>query len=154
MWFNREDLLIPYPSARLSQAGGAYVFVISLLQPTPLPPTRFDGLLSKGIYAYVGSAYGPGGIRARCLRHFSRNKARHWHVDWLTANCESLNAFGWPGGKECDLVRHLLSLRNTSVAIIGFGNSDCQLCPSHLLRLEKEVLKTFVSLTSVLGESN
>ncbi len=38
---------------------------------------------ANGHYCYVGSAFGPGGLRAR-LRHHARPAARpHWHIDYL-----------------------------------------------------------------------
>ena len=42
--------------------------------------------VGPGRVLYVGSAGGPGGIRARVGRHLAREKARRWwHVDWLTS---------------------------------------------------------------------
>ena len=123
--------------AYIPNASGAYVLLILLLRPTRLPSVRFSGLLDPGVYAYIGSAYGPGGIRARCRRHFSRRKARHWHVDWLTTDCDWIDAIAWPDSNECELVKRFLPLWGISTAIAGFGNSDCRQCISHLLRLEK-----------------
>jgi len=36
------------------------------------------------------------------------------------------------GGHECDLVNELLA-GGASVALAGFGSSDCRRCPAHLL---------------------
>ncbi|MEE8332606.1 MAG: DUF123 domain-containing protein, partial [Alphaproteobacteria bacterium] len=41
--------------------------------------------LPPGAYLYLGSARGPGGLRARLARHARRGKRLHWHVDRLTA---------------------------------------------------------------------
>ena len=47
---------------------------------------RFGKLtLAAGQYAYVGSAHGPGGLRARVGRHLRAEKPLHWHIDYLTA---------------------------------------------------------------------
>ena len=38
-----------------------------------------------GMYVYVESAFGPGGLHARVQRHVRGNGALHWHVDHLRA---------------------------------------------------------------------
>lgn len=35
-----------------------------------------------GYYLYIGSAFGPGGIKSRVSRHFKQKKP-HWHIDYL-----------------------------------------------------------------------
>ena len=87
---------------------------------------------SRGWYAYVGSAFGPGGLAARVGRHISRTKRLRWHVDyltsvfpvsriWLTTSQERL---------ECTWASLLAQLGGTA-PVPGFGASDCG-CPSHL----------------------
>ncbi|MCB1757378.1 MAG: GIY-YIG nuclease family protein, partial [Gammaproteobacteria bacterium] len=39
--------------------------------------------LEPGFYLYVGSAFGPGGIKARVGRHLSADKPLRWHIDYL-----------------------------------------------------------------------
>ena len=39
--------------------------------------------LLPGYYLYVGSAYGPGGLRARIGHHCHPADRLHWHVDYL-----------------------------------------------------------------------
>ncbi|MHA1114017.1 MAG: DUF123 domain-containing protein, partial [Alphaproteobacteria bacterium] len=82
---------------------------------------------------YAGSAYCPGGLRARLVRHFRRDKTRRWHVDELTAVAAEMAAFAVSGGKECDLRTRLAARPGFSVPLLGFGSSDCRRCPSHLL---------------------
>jgi Uri superfamily endonuclease len=36
-----------------------------------------------GVYLYIGSAFGPGGLRARVSRHADRDKKQYWHIDYL-----------------------------------------------------------------------
>jgi Uri superfamily endonuclease len=38
---------------------------------------------APGFYAYTGSAFGPGGLRARIGRHLSSTPVIHWHIDYL-----------------------------------------------------------------------
>ncbi len=44
--------------------------------------------LRPGHYVYVGSAQGPGGVRARLSRHLRQATRPHWHIDYLTAAAE------------------------------------------------------------------
>ena len=65
---------------------GAYLLLIELAAPLALGIPRFGAaILPPGRYAYGGSAYGPGGLRARIGRHLRRDKPLRWHVDRLTA---------------------------------------------------------------------
>lgn len=40
--------------------------------------------LERGIYIYIGSARGPGGVQRRVERHARRIKRVRWHIDYLT----------------------------------------------------------------------
>ena len=120
----------------LPVAAGAYLLILRLSEATHLP-TRFNGLsLPEGYYVYAGSAFGSGGIRARCRRHLAPNGVLHWHVDWLTnGNC-SVRVIAFPGSNECVLINHLGSLPEAGFPVPGFGSTDCRQCPSHLVQLE------------------
>ena len=138
----RPDLAIPGASQavwsrtydELPATGGAYVLWIDLAEATPLPP-RFKDTLAPGQFLYVGSAYGPGGIRARCKRHLAGQKSLHWHIDWLTSVAQDLWVLPLPGQLECDLLSHLVSQGTYDTPVPGFGSSDCKTCASHLLRI-------------------
>ena len=39
--------------------------------------------LSRGYFIYVGSAFGPGGLKARVGHHLGYSKRPHWHLDYL-----------------------------------------------------------------------
>ncbi len=105
--------------------------------------------LPRGRYLYVGSAHGPGGIRARARRHLRTDKPVHWHVDRLT------NAFGvalviaMPGGSECDLLARARALPGAGIPAPGFGSTDCPTCPAHLVSLPDGGDST--ALPAVLG---
>lgn len=123
----------------LPAEGGAYALWITLARPVALPP-RFqpcDGEtaeLAAGEYLYLGSAYGPGGIRARCCRHLKHDKGKRWHVDWLTTQAARLAVCVFPGGNECALTAAALAT-GAFVPVVGLGSSDCMACPSHLVTL-------------------
>jgi Uri superfamily endonuclease len=42
--------------------------------------------LHPGHYIYIGSAFGPGGLRARIGHHQSAVNRPHWHIDYLRAH--------------------------------------------------------------------
>ena len=49
--------------------------------------------LHRGVYLYVGSARGPGGLAARLRRHARPVDRLHWHVDYIRRQAEPLLAF-------------------------------------------------------------
>jgi Uri superfamily endonuclease len=115
---------------------GAYIIVIELGQALELKIPRFEGqYLEPGIYAYCGSAYGPGGLEARVARHLKDHKAKHWHVDHLREAGQVTFAGVKDGGSECDLVQQICQQPGASVPIDGFGSSDCSNCRAHLVLL-------------------
>jgi Uri superfamily endonuclease len=126
---------MPDAAPELPREGGAYVLLIHLDRKLYLHIPAFRGKsLAPGLYAYCGSAYGPGGIRARVSRHLRTDKTMRWHVDRLTAAGRIEQAGIRVAGRECDLVTELLA-NGGSAALPKFGSSDCRTCPAHLLRL-------------------
>ena len=118
----------------LPSIGGAYIVAIWLDQPQKLPISRLGNPeMPAGVYLYVGSACGPGGIRARVTRHFRTKKIVHWHIDHMTKAAAALGACALPGAKECEIVSRLALDGSICPAVKGFGSSDCRNCSSHLL---------------------
>ncbi|MDH7488297.1 MAG: GIY-YIG nuclease family protein [Anaerolineae bacterium] len=116
---------------------GVYLLVLHLPQARSVDV----GALGKfhfpaGWYVYVGSAHGPGGLGARLRRHRSQQKALRWHVDYLRAVADSMEAWAAPLPRkwECEWARHLLQWPGALIPAPGFGASDC-CCASHLVRL-------------------
>jgi len=137
--------------AELPRQAGAYVLLIDLGEPLSLDLPAFRGeSLAPGLYGYCGSAFGPGGIRARVSRHLRSDKPMRWHVDHVTRAGRVVQAGIRIGGRECDLVGELLA-RGGRAVLPGFGSSDCHGCPAHLLRmpdderLPKEIFDLVVS---------
>jgi Uri superfamily endonuclease len=118
---------------------GAYALLIELGAAVALPPKFAGAMMPKGRYCYLGNAFGPGGIRARCRRHLAGGARRHWHIDWLTAPAVDLCVLAFPGASECALVRALRARPGIMVPIIGFGSSDCARCPAHLVAIDRRV---------------
>lgn len=105
--------------------------------------------LRGGTYLYVGSA----NIRnpvTRVLRHFSKGKKIHWHIDYLTEKCIPLLALLCFGQGEDYLYDVLVSLNRVEPAVLGFGSTDRVLHKTHLFKLLTEGLMTTVSLIDAL----
>lgn len=63
---------------------GTYVLVLRCSTTRIVRIGRIGAVrLSPGLYLYVGSAFGPGGLRARIGHHAGRAKQPHWHVDYI-----------------------------------------------------------------------
>jgi hypothetical protein len=80
--------------------GGAYVLAIGIDAPVDVSFFGHRARLGPGTYVYAGSAFGPGGIRARLRRHFRRDKKLHWYdapVRIVDIDDESIRRYGqWP----------------------------------------------------------
>ena len=123
--------------ADLPATAGAYALYFTIEAPRRLAVRSLGNpLLTAGAYAYCGNAHGPGGLRARVMRHLAPDKRQHWHVDHLAAGeCRAVAIR--PGSSECGLVDGFLAA-GASVPIPGFGSSDCRRCPAHLVRLDDD----------------
>jgi Uri superfamily endonuclease len=90
-----------------------------------------------GYYAYVGSARGPGGLKARLARHLRAGKRPRWHVDYLLelANVTEIWKASSNERLECQWTEALLNVRGARVPVPGFGSSDCG-CAAHLLHFQ------------------
>ncbi len=120
---------------KLPRSPGVYALVLLLEEPAAVKVRGRVFRLEPGCYVYVGSARGPGGLRARIARHTASEKRVKWHVDQLTSGAAELACvvYSRAGVRECALVPHLERLGFEHPAP-GFGSSDCRSCRSHLLR--------------------
>ncbi len=87
-----------------------------------------------GFYYYVGSAFGPGGLRARIRHHLSPIKRPHWHMDYVHGILR-VEEIWYCEGKEIlehEWTEALRVLVGTTFPVSGFGASDCR-CKSHLI---------------------
>jgi|Deesub1362A_J573_1020465.scaffolds.fasta_scaffold05926_3 Uri superfamily endonuclease len=128
---------ISSPVATLPRAAGTYTLLMELRPGRRLLVGRMgDHDFASGYYLYVGSAHGPGGLRARIARHIKAawRAARHWHLDYLLPHC-ALKEVWWtsnPAPLECRWAGLLALLGSPQPP--RFGASDCR-CPGHLLLL-------------------
>lgn len=118
---------------------GTYVLVLEALEQTRINAGRLGELeIIPGWYAYVGSAFGPGGVAARCGHHIGISAKPHWHIDYLRAVCR-LRAiwFSCHSAKVEHTWSNLVGKgRGASQPFPGFGASDCD-CRSHLYRFSR-----------------
>ncbi|CAB5097838.1 hypothetical protein D3OALGB2SA_1629 [Olavius algarvensis associated proteobacterium Delta 3] len=90
-----------------------------------------------GGYLYVGSAFGPGGLRARLSRHVGRASRCHWHIDYFRQHAHVTGAFVTQSKRVYEHRWALLAstLPGTSIPARRFGASDCR-CPAHLFHFK------------------
>src|SRR6266487_995952 len=68
----------------LPEAKGTYILVVSVCQMKRVEIGRLGNYdVVPGFYAYVGSACGSGGLRARIGQHLESATQPHWHIDYL-----------------------------------------------------------------------
>lgn len=104
---------------------------------------------TPGLYCYVGSARGPGGLRARLSRHASRSKRKHWHIDYLLDHARLTGALVIESKDraECALAKWVGEVADSCV--LGFGSSDCT-CEGHLFLIGSDLPESrFVRLAEV-----
>ncbi len=91
-----------------------------------------------GYYLYVGSALGPGGLKARLARH-RRHKKLRWHIDYLLEHAELIEVWSTvsPDRLECLWAQAAQELPGSKIPVPGFGSSDCR-CSSHLVHLARK----------------
>ena len=144
-------LLLSNPQEIMKSKPGTYALLIRSQTTSETQVGRWGVLgIEPGYYVYVGSAFGPGGVRARVLRHCAANKPKHWHIDYLR---EFVNPVGaWfthvPNRVEHQWAAILCSMQSMS-AIKDFGCSDCK-CYSHLFVTASK--PDFSQFASIVGD--
>lgn len=123
----------------MKSKGGTYALVLSCSRTEVVQIGKL-GLLEirRGFYVYVGSAMGPGGMRARVAHHEKISQRPHWHIDYLRPHTR-LDRVWYSRHRirrEHRWARTIHSLRGASVPMAGFGSSDCR-CVSHLFFFTK-----------------
>ncbi|MFB6354317.1 MAG: DUF123 domain-containing protein [Halobacteriales archaeon] len=110
---------------------GTYTLLLRVAAPTTIRVGALgERAFPAGVYAYTGSAFGPGGF-ARIERHrrvaAGDADTRHWHIDYLLPSASVRDVYTAAGAAiECAVARSLPGER-----VDGFGASDCD-CDSHL----------------------
>ena len=112
---------------------GTYALVLRSLESARAQIGRWGRLdIEPGFYIYVGSAFGPGGVRARILRHCRKTKPKHWHMDYLREHVVPISAWYCyaPVTLEHQWAKGLSEMAEM-LPVKGFGCADCK-CRAHL----------------------
>ena len=116
---------------------GSYILVLRLVHPQRIRIGRL-GLLgfAGGRYAYVGSACGPGGLRARIGHHLRATPRPHWHIDYLRPAAAVAEVWYAAGDRRLEsvFVKICGDHRAHFSPVAGFGASDSR-APAHLFHI-------------------
>jgi len=113
---------------------GTYALVLSCTSNARIQVGRRGTMqLRCGYYVYVGSALGPGGLRARIAHHQKPSLRPHWHIDYLRAHSRfHCIWFSYDARRrEHQWARVMRTVSGARIPLLGFGASDCD-CRSHL----------------------
>ncbi len=145
-----ESSISQHILADSSSSPGTYALILESHTRQNIQIGRWREIeIQPGYYVYIGSALGPGGVRARVARHFRTTKSNHWHIDYLRSRLKPVGA--WvshsPVRLECQWASTLAG-QDSFMPVAGFGCSDCH-CHSHLFQTDE-----FRNLTSLLSEAD
>ena len=113
---------------------GTYAFVMACASHQRVEIGKLGGLRARpGFYVYVGSAFGPGGLRARIAHHLKISARPRWHIDYLRPLMDPTEIwFTYDSRRrEHQWAGVLASISGAAIPLKGFGASDCR-CESHL----------------------
>lgn len=130
---------LPSKGSAVKSAPGTYAVLLRSRLTAEIPIGRRGRLCVRpGYYIYVGSAFGPGGVRTRVDRHFRKEKKNHWHIDFLGEVTDPVGAWYRHGSDQFEhkWAQALERLKAVS-CIAGFGCSDCK-CKGHLFVASKQ----------------
>ena len=117
---------------------GTYALVCTCRSTRRITVGRLGTMqLRPGMYIYVSSALGPGGVRARIAHHHRKVVSPYWHIDALRRYVRIdrvLVAYG-RRRRECKWAAEFGALPGASIPLPGFGSSDCH-CAAHLFYFE------------------
>ena len=106
---------------------GVYVLIAEVTHVSSLEVGRLGVFnIVPGYYAYVGSACGSGGLRARLNHHLESDAGQHWHIDYLMQIASPIEI--WCAVSDRKLEKDWAQLFNKAPAfrtpIPRFGSSD------------------------------
>lgn len=132
---NPEGSSHPYSRIIRTTSPGTYALVILLEKTVKISIGKLGAQqFHPGYYIYLGSALGPGGLRARVGRHLHlRGSSKlHWHIDYILQKSTVVEIW-WVVGdnrQECSWAESLG--KAGMIFPLGFGSSDCN-CDGHLV---------------------
>ena len=142
----REDAL---------DAPGCYVLALIVGNNLEVRTRSSFFQIPKGVYFYVGSARGAGGVKARVFRHILRQGRRHWHIDHLLG-AEEVRVSGFyaiPSQKQWDCEVEVARALSTALKPVpGFGCTDKVKDVSHLFECNHSLEECLVIVYELLSE--
>jgi Uri superfamily endonuclease len=112
---------------------GTYALLLSLKQEVHLQVGALGGYtFSPGLYVYIGSAFGPGGLRGRLCHHLRLAPRPHWHIDYLRQAAQ-IEQIWYTSHNACEhaWAKMIQKMPGSSIPVLRFGSSGCR-CPAHL----------------------
>lgn len=133
---------------------GTYALCLYIAQSQAVTVGQLGrAFFAAGTYVYVGSAFGPGGLRARLGRHVRTGETLHWHIDYVRA-IAAVRGFCYAAASErleCRWSQALAACPEARIPVAGFGSSDCNAgCDAHLIWLPADAALSTVG--AVLDE--
>ncbi len=133
-------------SADLPPQPGTYILLLEMVEDQAVSIGKLGTFnLERGWYAYIGSAFGSGGLRGRLKHHLTPPARPHWHIDYLrtAATVREVWTVASRTPYEHVWAERLLALPGATIPISRFGASDCR-CAAHLFRFaERPLLAEF-----------
>ena len=131
------------PRIRRITGKGTYVLHLELTSNVEIVVGKLGAQrFGAGHYAYVGRAFGPGGLAARLAHHLRGAVSPHWHLDYLRAHGRVQEVWYGHSAPLCEhqWAQALMHVRGAVVPADGFGSSDCR-CRSHLVKFGRRPRK-------------
>ena len=117
----------------LTNRPGTYALILQAFKPATQTVGKLGTMkVIPGFYIYIGSAFGPGGLRARISHHLKIAAKPHWHVDYLRRRVELVGIWATCELQcEHDWAHKVMQFPQVAIPLPGFGASDCR-CTAHL----------------------
>lgn len=123
---------------------GSYILWMKLSRKRRVTIGRLgEHLFRPGFYAYTGSAFGPGGLKARLGHHLESTARPRWHIDYFRniSDCIEIWISTSPEKIEHRFAAHLAGLPGAETPVKKFGSTDCD-CPAHFFFFaERQLIK-------------
>ena len=85
------DLALDRMKERIGSGPGTYVLILFAARAKSLTIGSLGKYkFPRGYYGYIGSAFGPGGLRARLTHHLKASSKPLWHIDYLRRQAEMI----------------------------------------------------------------
>ena len=118
----------------LTSNKGTYILIMKAEMMAQIAIGKLRVLnVRPGYYAYVGSAFGSGGLKARISHHEKIARRPHWYIDYLRKEIDLIRVYFDDSGERLEFrwAKILEEMPEASIPLIGFGASDCD-AKSHL----------------------